>query len=480
MDDSGNVIIADWGNSRIRRLAAGTGVITTVAGNGVGGFGGDGGPGTSASLWHPAGVAVDGGGNVLIADEGNNRIRRLAAGTGVITTVAGNGLSGFSGDGGPATSASLAGPAGVAVDGGGNVLIADYWNHCIRRVTAGTGVITMVVGNGGVAGFSGDGGPGTSATLVWPRGMAVDRGGNVLIADEGNHRIRLLSAGTGVITTVAGNGLDGFSGDGEPGTSASLNSPFGVAVDGGGNVLIADTVNDRIRRLAVGTGVTAMRTSTRSATRTGTRSATRTGTRSATRTRTSPTRTCTPTPPRTPSPTPLAMCAAPVANVTTLTGLSGVAPPVALGVHGTSGLFSSGGCARGLSSIYASARIVYFLNLGTNAALGGRLTISTCDRTAGDTLLYVGTGCPVGPVTFQCLVGNDNAGDVPGQAPCAGNVGASTVTIASTTSRLYFVMLGFFPGTPAPVASVAWAYTPPAPTATGTRSRTRKPKLLRG
>ena len=336
----------------------------------------------------------------------------------------------------------------------------------------GGSIISTVAGTG-TRGFSGDGGPGTSARLDYPYGVAVDGGGNVLIADYFNHRIRWLAAGTGVITTVAGNGVGGFSGDGGPATSASLAYPTGVAVDGGGNVLIADKYHHRIRRLAAGTGVTATRTGTRSATRTGTRSATRT------RSRTSPTRTRTPTPPRTPSPTPLAMCAAPVANVTTLTGLSGVAPPVALGVHGTSGLFSSGGCARGLSSIYASARIVYFLNLGTNATFGGRLTISTCDRTAGDTLLYVGTGCPVGPVTFQCQVGNDNAGDVPGQAPCAGNAGASTVTIAATTSRLYFVMLGFFPGTPAPVASVAWAYTPPPATATGTRSRTRKPKLLR-
>ena len=160
-------------------------------------------------------------------------------------------------------------------------------------------------------------------------------------------------------------------------------------------------------------------------------------------------------------------------------GLRGTAPPVALGVYGTSGLFSSGSCARGLSSIYASARIVYFLALGANATLGGSLVVSTCGRTTGDTLLYIGTGCPVGPVTFQCLVGNDNAGDAVGQAACAGNAGASTVTIPSTTSRLYFVMLGFFPGNPAPVASVTWAYAPPAPTPSASRTRTRKPKLLR-
>ena len=140
MDGGGNVLVADRDNHRIRRLAAGTGVITTVAGTGVQGVSGDGGPGTSASLAYPGEVAVDGGGNVLIADGGNHRIRRLAAGTGVITTLAGTGAEGFSGDGGPGTSASVWYPTGVAVDGGGNALIADYNNHRIRRLAAGTGV----------------------------------------------------------------------------------------------------------------------------------------------------------------------------------------------------------------------------------------------------------------------------------------------------------------------------------------------------
>ena len=263
LDGGGNVFIADWRNHRIRRVAAGTGVITTVAGNGWERFGGDGGPGTSASLSRPFGVAVDGGGNVLIADSQNNRIRRLAAGTGVITTVAGTGTQGFSGDGdgGPATSVRLNYPYGVAVDGGGNVFIADGGPFRIRRVDAGTGVITTVAGNG-VEGFSGDGGPGTSASLWSPSGVAVDGGGNVFIADTYNHRIRRLAVGTGVITTVAGNGVEGFSGDGGPGTSATLRFPTGVAVDGGGNVLIADWLNHRIRRLAWVTAVSSSTTAT--------------------------------------------------------------------------------------------------------------------------------------------------------------------------------------------------------------------------
>ena len=254
VDAGGNVLIADTSNHRIRRVVAGTGVITTVAGGGVFGYIGDGGPATSASLWGPSGVAVDAGGNVYIADTSNNRVRRLATSTGIITTVAGNGSWGFSGDGGPGTSASLRSPSGVAVDAGGNVLIADTSNNRIRRVAAGTGIITTVAGNGS-SGFSGDGGPGTSASLRSPYEVAVDGGGNVLIADTSNNRIRRLAAGTGIITTVVGIGADYVSGDGGPGTSASLSYPTGVAVDGGGNLLIADRYNNRIRRLAAGTGV---------------------------------------------------------------------------------------------------------------------------------------------------------------------------------------------------------------------------------
>jgi hypothetical protein len=173
------------------------------------------------------------------------------------------------------------------------------------------------------------------------------------------------------------------------------------------------------------------------------------------------------------------MCPPPVGNVTTLTGLRGTAPPVALGVYGTSGLFSTGSCVRGLSSVIASTRIVYFLNLGSGVVLGGSLVVSTCGRTTGDTLLYIGIGCPIGRITFQCQVGNDDAGDTVGQAACSDNGGASTVTIPSATSRFYFVMLGHAPGTAPPVASVTWAYTPPAATLSPTRTRTRKPKLLR-
>ena len=254
MDGGGNLFIADGSNNRLRRVAAGTGIITTVAGSGETTFSGDGVPATSAMLRFPYGLAMDGGGNLFIADANNHRVRRVAAGTRVITTVAGNGTFAYRGDGLPATSASLFFPQGVAVDGGGNLFIADTYNHRIRRVAADTGVITTVAGTG-TAGFSGDGEAATSARLWNPAVAAVDGSGNLFIADTTNHRIRRVAADTGVITTVAGNGTAGFRGDGVPATSTSLNSPQGVALDGSGNLFIADTLSSRIRRVAADTGV---------------------------------------------------------------------------------------------------------------------------------------------------------------------------------------------------------------------------------
>jgi sugar lactone lactonase YvrE len=249
VDAAGNLLIADSGNQRIRRVDGTTGIITTVAGNGTYGFSGDGGAATSASLAYPYGVAVDAAGNLLIADYGNQRIRQVDGTTRIITTVAGKGTYGFSGDGGPATDASLNNPLGVAVDGAGNLLIADTYNQRIRRVDGTTGIITTVAGNG-MAGFSGDGGPATDASLNNPSGVAVDGAGNLLIAVYGNQRIRRVDGTTGIITTVAGNGTAGFSGDGGAAISGSLNNPVGVAVDAAGNLLIADTNNLRIRRVS--------------------------------------------------------------------------------------------------------------------------------------------------------------------------------------------------------------------------------------
>jgi sugar lactone lactonase YvrE len=254
IDGLGNVYIADTFNHRIRRVDAGAGTITTVAGNGTPAFSGDGGAATSAQLIEPYSVAVAGSGNVYIADTYNSRIRRVNAATGIITTIAGNGTFGFSGDGGAATSAGLYEPHGVALDGLGNVYIADYANNRVRRVDAVTGIITTVAGTGSI-GALGDGGAATSAELDFPQGVALDGLGNVYIADTGNHRIRRVAAGTGIITTVAGKGTPGFSGDGGAATSAQLYNPQGVTLDGPGNVYIADSVNGRVRRVNAGTGI---------------------------------------------------------------------------------------------------------------------------------------------------------------------------------------------------------------------------------
>src|SRR5439155_1364158 len=184
-----------------------------VAGNGINSFAGDGGAATSASLSHPNGVALDAGGNLYIADLGNERIRKVAAATGIITTVAGNGVFGFAGDGGAATNASLSVPAGVALDAGGNLYIANYSTHRIRKVVASTALIRSVAGNG-INSFAGDGGAATSASVYVPTGVALDASGNLYIADYGNQRIRKVDAATGIITTVAGNGSSAFAGDG--------------------------------------------------------------------------------------------------------------------------------------------------------------------------------------------------------------------------------------------------------------------------
>ena len=228
--------------------------ISTVAGTGQQGYSGDGGVATSALLSWPSSVAVDVIGNLVVADLSNQRIRQVAAGTGAISTVAGNGSFGYSGDGGTAINASLADPAGVAVDSSGNIYIADQGNNRIRMVGAGTGVITTVAGTG-LQGYSGDGGLASSAELNTPQGIAVDTSGNLYIADSFNNAVRKVSSDTGLITTVAGNGSRGYSGDGGPATSAMLRWPGKVTLDGSGNLYIADSSNDRIRKVSFGTGV---------------------------------------------------------------------------------------------------------------------------------------------------------------------------------------------------------------------------------
>jgi sugar lactone lactonase YvrE len=216
-----------------------------VAGTGVQGYSGDNGPATNAMLSQPHGLAIDAVGNVYIADYLNNRIRKVDT-HGIITTVAGNGDGNFFGDGGPATNASLSMPGFVTVDPAGNLYIADSANNRIRKVDT-NGIITSVAGNGS-QGFSGDGGPATAATLVDPHGVALDSFGNLYIVDSENSRVRKVDT-NGIINTVAGNGTWSYSGDGGPATNASLARPFGAAVDMAGNLYIADHINNRIRKV---------------------------------------------------------------------------------------------------------------------------------------------------------------------------------------------------------------------------------------
>ena len=248
VDGSGNVYIVQPTDGRIRQVNT-KGNITTIIGNGTLGFGGDGGPATAAILNRPYSVALDSSGNVLIADALNNRIRKVtSAGSGSISTVAGNGLFSYSGDFGPATSAQFYAPRAVAVDSSGSVYIADTSNNVIRRITS-DGTVTSIAGTT-AAGSAGDNGPAISAQLNAPQGIAVDSSGNVYIADTGNSKIRKISGGT--ITTYAGSGTPGYGGDGGSAANAQLRSPTGLALDASGNLYIADTLNSAIRKISGG------------------------------------------------------------------------------------------------------------------------------------------------------------------------------------------------------------------------------------
>ncbi len=248
VDRAGNIFIAELGGQRIRMIAAATGIISTVAGTGQPGFAGDGGPAVDALLGQPFDLALDPQGRLLVAESANNTIRRIDLSTGTISTIAGTGERGFDGDNGLATEALLGKPRGIVSDASGNLFITESFNHRIRRVDAETGVITTVAGTA-EAGLTGDGGPATSAALNDPGGIAADAHGNLYFADRSNYRIRRIDAETGVIMTVAGSGDAGFAGDNGPGGDAVLNRPAGVTVTPNGAFLvIADTLNNRIRR----------------------------------------------------------------------------------------------------------------------------------------------------------------------------------------------------------------------------------------
>jgi sugar lactone lactonase YvrE len=244
IDSRGNTYLADSRNHRVRKIY--NGVITTVAGNGQEGFSGDGGAATSAQLAFPRDVAVDAQGNLYIADTGNSRIRKVTS-SGVISTIAGDGTAGFAGDGGPAAGAQLSYPAGLTVDTAGNIYIADSWNYRIRKI-ATNGNIQTIVGNGSYGPF-GDGGPAVDASLGLVESLAVNAAGDLFLSDSYNHVVRKVSSG--VISTVVGGGF-GVGVDGASAATANLKFPKGIAVDWQGNLLISDSMNHRVRKVTPG------------------------------------------------------------------------------------------------------------------------------------------------------------------------------------------------------------------------------------
>jgi sugar lactone lactonase YvrE len=255
VDCSGNVLyIGDTYNNRIRKVSLTTGIITTIAGTGTGGYNGDGIFATAAEINFPTEIALDNSGNIYISDLSNNRVRKVDVSTGIISTLAGNGTAGFSGDGGPATSASLNGPFGVAVDNSGNIYIAETNNHRIRKVTVSTGTISTISGTG-VGTYNGDGIPATSASLSQPIALTVDATGNVYIAEWSGARARKITASTGLISTIAGGNGFGESGDGGPATSAQMMTPEGIALDSYGNVYISDENGRQVRKVNISTGI---------------------------------------------------------------------------------------------------------------------------------------------------------------------------------------------------------------------------------
>jgi sugar lactone lactonase YvrE len=259
----GSTLLAGAGQGSLAVLQPGQ--IDTVVGDGAWTYRGDGVLATMAPIFLPTAVAVDAGGNIFLSDSSNNRVRRVDAVSGLISTVAGNGIPGFSGDGGPATQASISVPAGLVVDGAGNLFFADTDNNVVRRVDAVTGFINTVVGIGGVQGYNGDGGAASAANLSLPEGLAFDAAGNLYIADTGNDAVRVVDAVTGKIRTIAGTGVAGYNGDGILATAAKLNQPWNIAVGLDGSILIADLNNNRVRKVdsagmistVVGTGVQA-------------------------------------------------------------------------------------------------------------------------------------------------------------------------------------------------------------------------------
>lgn len=255
MDTAGNLYITEEYNHIVRKITRATGIVSTICGTGVAGYAGDGGSAMTAMLNQPAGLCLDKAGNIYIADKNNNRIRKIDALTGTITSFAGIGSAGYSGDGGPANTTKLAYPMSVCADTANNIYIADNANHRIRRVDAATGTITTVTGMGGQA-YTGDEGQAIYARISEPNCVHMSKRGNLYISDYGNNVIRVITP-DGIIHTVAGSGLFGYSGDGGPALSATFQRPTAICTDNQENLYIADGENSAIRKVTpVYTGIT--------------------------------------------------------------------------------------------------------------------------------------------------------------------------------------------------------------------------------
>jgi hypothetical protein len=260
LDDTGNIYVADGDNNRIRRIDAATRIITTIAGTGAKTDTGDGGLAINAGLSRSVGLAVDRTGDIYVGTW--SKIRKISAATGTIQTIAGQFKTSFGGDGGPAVDALFWAPKPSAIAPDGDIFIADFENSRVRLISAKTGIVNTFVGSGTCptdglfpvstvcqGGFAGDGGPAAKAIVNYPSAAVLDTEGNLYIADTINHRVRRVDAKTGIIETIAGNGANGFSGDGGPALSAEISTPAGIAVDASGKVYFADENNNRIRVL---------------------------------------------------------------------------------------------------------------------------------------------------------------------------------------------------------------------------------------
>jgi sugar lactone lactonase YvrE len=250
IDRDGTLYIVDRLNACIRRVDGKTRILTTLAGTGEPGFSGDGGPATQAQMVEPNGICLDGRGHLYIADVRGQRVRRVSLDTGLIDTVAGTGERKDAGDGGPATAASLNGPRAVVCDRAGNLFICEREGNRVRRVDARTHRIESFAGTG-EKGYGGDGGPALQATFNGPKWITIDRRDNLFVVDTENHCVRRIDARTNLVTTVAGSGRQGPAGDGGSATEAQMDRPHGACVDGNNILYIADSGNHRIRRVAL-------------------------------------------------------------------------------------------------------------------------------------------------------------------------------------------------------------------------------------